>query len=255
MSILSRSICMALLAAGAWSAASADEIRLGAGAAPMENIFKKVQAPFEKATGIKLVLKTEGADQSFKSVTSGALDVASAGLAYKDWVELMKQKKIDIGNPMDYKNRVVGRDKIQVLANNSVSSVKALSKEQLHDIFTGKVSNWKAVGGPDQPIVIVFGSNISGTNKLWQEKIMGDGAWPASKVEVGDIIEVKKKVAATPGAVGIGPLAAEDDGSLHSPSSPEVGRPITALTKGVPSPQVQKLFEFISGEGQKYLSR
>lgn len=255
MSILSRSICMALLAAGVLSSASADEIRIGGGAAPMENIFKKVQAPFEKATGIKLVLKTDGPDQAFKEVATGALDVASAGLAYKDWVELMKQKKIDIGSPMDYKNRVVGRDMIQVLANNSVSSVKALSKEQLHDIFTGKVSNWKAVGGPDQPIVLVFGAKIAGTNKHWQEKIMGGSAWPANKIEVGDTMEVKKKVAATPGAVGVGPLAAEDDGNLHSPTTPEVGRPITALTKGVPSPQVQKLFEFISGEGQKYLTR
>jgi len=39
-----------------------EEIRVGGGAAPIENIFKKIQEPFEKATGIKLVLSANGPD-------------------------------------------------------------------------------------------------------------------------------------------------------------------------------------------------
>ncbi|HAS84398.1 MAG TPA: phosphate ABC transporter substrate-binding protein, partial [Verrucomicrobia bacterium] len=134
--------------------------------------------------------------------------------------------------------------------------IKSLSKEQLKGIFTGKITQWKEVGGPDLRIVVVFPTKMTGTNKLWQEKIMDGEAWiSTNRQEVGDAPELRKKIAGTAGAVGAGPLAAQDEASLHSPETPEVGRPVTALTKGAPSANVQKLFDFIAGEGQKHTVR
>jgi phosphate transport system substrate-binding protein len=238
------------------AAISAEEIKVGGGSAPMENIFKKVEEPFEKATGVQLILTSEGPDQAFINVEKGAIDVAAAGLSFESWLDLMKQKGHEITNPKDYKYRVIGRDKIQVLTHKDVAAVKSLSKEQIKGIFTGKIANWKEVGGPDLAIVVVFPTKMTGTNKLWQEKIMDGGEWTkANRQEVGEAPELKKKVAETAGAVGAAPLAIEDQTSLHSPETPEVGRPITALTKGAPSTNVQKLFDFIAGEGQKYIVR
>ena len=52
----------------AWSAtALAEEIKVGGGAAPIENIFKKIKLPFEKQTGMQLVLTADG-----PAVTMGA---------------------------------------------------------------------------------------------------------------------------------------------------------------------------------------
>ena len=238
------------------SSVSAEEIKVGGGSAPIENVFKKIKEPFEKAAGMQLLLTSEGPDQAFINVEKGTIDVAAAGLSFESWLELMKQKGHEITNPKDYKYRVIGRDKIQVLANKDVADIKNLSKEQLKGIFTGKISNWKEVGGPDLAIVVVFPAKMTGTNKLWQEKIMDGGEWTKTNVqEVADAAELKKKIAKTAGAVGAGPLAAQTPGDLHSPETPEVGRPITALTKGAPSPKVQKLFDFITGEGQKYIVR
>lgn len=238
------------------AALGAEEIKVGGGSAPMENIFKKIEEPFEKVTGIQLTLTSEGPDQAFINVEKGAVDVAAAGLSFESWLDLMKQKGHEITNPKDYKYRVIGRDKIQVLTHKEVTTVKNLSKDQLKGIFTGKITNWKEVGGPDQAIVVVFPTKMTGTNKLWQEKVMDGGEWAVvNRQDVADAPELKKKVAATVGAVGAAPLAIEDQTSLHSPETPEVGRPITALTKGAPSVNVQKLFDFITGEGQKYIVR
>ncbi len=234
--------------------AGAEEIKVGGGSAPIENVFKKVKEPFEKAAGMQLILTSEGPDQAFINVEKGAIDVAAAGLSFESWLDLMKQKGHEISNPKDYKYRVIGRDKIQVLTHQDVAAVKSLSKEQLKGIFTGKISNWKEVGGPDLAIVVVFPAKMTGTNKLWQEKIMDGEEWTKANLqEVGEAADLNKKIAETAGAVGAGPLAAQ--GNLHSPETPEVGRPITALTKGAPSPKVQKLFDFIAGEGQKYIVR
>lgn len=238
------------------AAIAAEEIIIGGGAAPLENVFKKIKEPFEQATGINLKLNSEGPDQAFINVEKGVTEVAAAGLSYESWLDLMKQKGHEITNPKDYKYRVIGRDKIRVLTHKDVATVKSLSKDQLKGIFTGAITNWKEVGGPDLAITVVFPTKMTGTNKLWQEKIMGGGEWAkTNRQDVAEATDLKKKIAETSGAVGAGPLAAQDQGNLHSPETPEVGRPITALTKGAPSANVQKLFDFIAGEGQKYLVR
>ncbi|MBK7542238.1 MAG: substrate-binding domain-containing protein [Candidatus Competibacteraceae bacterium] len=254
--LLVTGLAAALSAGFGPAVAGADELKIGGGAAPIENIFKKVKEPFEKASGVQLTLTSEGPDQAFINVEKGAIDVAAAGLSFEAWLELMKQKGHEIANPKDFKFRVIGRDKIQVLAHKDLAAVKSLSKEQLKGIFTGKTTNWKEVGGPDKPVVVVFPTKMTGTNKLWQEKIMEGGEWPKANLqEVAEASDLKKKIAETSGAVGAGPMAAQDKGSLHSPETPEVGRPVTALTKGAPSANVQKLFDFIAGEGQKYIVR
>lgn len=235
---------------------AAEEIKVGGGAAPIENIFKKIEEPFEKAAGVQVVLTSEGPDQAFINLEKGAIDVAAGGLSFEAWLELMQQKGHPIASPKDYKAQVIGRDRIQVLANKGVAAVKSLSKDQLKGIFTGKTANWKDVGGPDLPVVVVFPAKMTGTNKLWQEKIMDDDEWAKSNLQqVGDAGELKKKIAETPGAVGAGPLAAQDQSSLHSPQTPEVGRPVTALTKGAPSPNVQKLLDYIAGDGKQYIAK
>lgn len=233
----------------------ADEIRIGGGAAPIENIFKKIKGPFEQKTGIVLVLTADGPDKALLDVGAGKLDVAAAGLTMKDWLALMAQRGHEIAEPAQYRNRVIGRDMIQVLAHKGVSQVKSLSKEQLRDMFTGKTSNWNQVGGPDVPVVVIYGTKIPGTNKLWQERILDGAEWVKSKVDVGDASDVKKKIASTLGAISIGPLASEDGTTIHSPESPEVGRPIIAATKGPPTGNVQLLFDFIQKDGQQYIAR
>lgn len=61
---------------------------------PLENVFKKIQEPFEKAAGMQLVLTSEGPDQAFINVENGTIDIAAAGLSFESWLELMKQKKV-----------------------------------------------------------------------------------------------------------------------------------------------------------------
>lgn len=247
---------LALALTGMMSAglASAEEVRIGGGAAPIENLFKKIKTPFEKASGMTMTLSDQGPDNAFKDLDAGKLEAAAAGLELNAWFDLMEKKGYKVEDKKVYKTRVVGRDKIQVLANKGIASAKHLNKDQLKGIFTGKITNWKEVGGPDLPVKVVFGTKIPGTNKLWEEKIMDKEPWPKNAIEAGESVEIKKKISETPGAVGIGPLASEDS-SIFSPETPEVGRPITVITKGAPSAKMMKVFEFITGEGQKYIVR
>lgn len=235
------------------SLAHAQEVKVGAGAAPTENIFGKIKEPMEKAIGLKLVVVSNGPVQALQDLDKGAVDAATGGLTFPDWMNLMEKEGYKIPDKSSYKSRVIGKDVVRVIVHKDIP-VKSLSKEQLKDIFTGKLADWKGAGGPDLPVKVVLGAKIPGTQSVFQKQIMDGGDYTKNVLEATTAEDVKAKVAATPGAVGLGPLSIIDS-SISAPEIPEVGRPITLITKGAPSPDVLKMLDFISGEGQKYISK
>jgi len=231
----------------------AEEIKIGAGAAPTENIFKKIQAPMEKAIGVKLVLISNGPSEALKELDKGAVEAASGGLTFPDWMAMMDKEGYAIPDKTVYKHRIIGKDVIKVLVNKDVT-VKQLSNEQLKGLFTGKTKNWKEIGGPDKPVVVLLGSKIPGTQSVFQKQAM-DGEPFTKEFKEGTTAEdLKSKVIATSGSICLGTLSQIDD-TVNTPEISEFGRPIILITKGEPSPGITKMLEFLKGEGKKYLDK
>ena len=231
----------------------AEEVRVGAGAAPTENILKPVKAPFEKATGITLGIFASGPKAAFTDLDKGSVDAAAAGLSDDDWLALLKKEGVTVSDPKAYQSVIIGKDKVVVLTHKS-NPVKSLSKEQLKAIFTGKATNWKDVGGKDAPILIVWGKLTQGTNSMFVKKML-DGAEPVKEVlEATTAEDIKNSVETNPEAIGIGPLSLAGP-TLNIPETPELARPITLLTKGAPKTGVKKLIDFIAGAGAAYVKK
>lgn len=235
------------------SLAMAQEIKVGAGAAGTEDIFNKIKVPFEKTSGIKLVLISNGPVEALKELDKGLLEVAVGGVTFQYWMEMMEKEGYKVPDKNVYKYRVIGKDTVKIIVNKE-NTVKKLSRDQLKNIFTGKTVNWKDVGGKDIPITVVWGSKIPGTNAVFMKQIMDGAAFTKNVQETTTAAEIKKLIASIPGGVGLGPVSIVD-ATISAPEIPEVGRPITAITKGTPSPNALKLFDFIRGEGQKYLAK
>jgi len=232
---------------------AAEEIKIGAGAAPTENIFKKIQEPMEKSIGVKLVLISNGPSEALKELDKGNVEAASGGLTFPDWMAMMDKEGYAIPDKTAYKHRVIGKDVIKVLVNKDVA-MKQLSNEQLKGIFTGKTKNWKEIGGPDKPVVVLLGSKIPGTQSVFQKQAM-DGETFTKEFKEGTTAEdLKSKVIATSGGVCLGTLS-QIDATVNAPEISEFGRPITLITKGEPSPGITKMLEFLKGEGKKYLEK
>ncbi|AJE04330.1 substrate-binding domain-containing protein [Geobacter pickeringii] len=240
--------CIGAAATLAWGA---DEIKVGAGAAPVENVLKPVSAPFEKATGIRLSVIANGPKNALTDLDRGAVDAAAAGLSFPDWMALMKKEGAGVKDPSVYRSTVIGKDRIVVIVHKD-NPVKELSKEQLKGIFTGKIDNWKGVGGPDSPIIVVWGKLVPGTNSMFTKAMLDGEAVLNDVLETTTAAEIKVNVASNPPAIGIGP-AAIVDGSVRAPKTPEISRDIVLVTKGAPSTTVRRLLDFITGEGQKYV--
>lgn len=102
-------------------------------------------------------------------------------------------------------------DKTVTLGNSDVAAeekldkdqAKDLTKQQLIDIFTGKTTNWKDVGGPDEDIVLVTRPTSSGTRATFQKYAL-DGNEEASNasMETDDSGVLLQNVTDTRGAIG-----------------------------------------------------
>jgi phosphate transport system substrate-binding protein len=93
-------------------------------------------------------------------------------------------------------------DGIAVATHPGVAGVSNLSLTQLRDIYAGRITNWSAVGGPNQPIVVIARNPISGTAGAWQELVMGSDRVTASAriAEMNESVPID--IANTPYSIG-----------------------------------------------------
>ena len=124
-----------------------------------------------------------------KTVTLGNSDVAAEEKLDKDQAKDLVDHQVCVVTMAPIVNKDVG--------------VKDLTKQQLIDIFTGKTTNWKEVGGPDEDIVLVTRPTSSGTRATFQKYAL-DGNEEASNasMETDDSGVLLQNVTDTKGAIG-----------------------------------------------------
>jgi phosphate transport system substrate-binding protein len=80
--------------------------------------------------------------------------------------------------------------------------IKAITLGQLRDIYSGKTANWKDLGGPDMPIVVISRDTSSGTYEVFNEKVMGKEKMFEKVEYVNATPQAHARVKTTPGAIG-----------------------------------------------------
>jgi phosphate transport system substrate-binding protein len=148
----------------------------------------------------------------------------------------------------------IGLNKVAVFVHPS-NPVSNLTKDQMKGLFTGKITNWKDVGGKDSPVIVVWGKNSPGQNALFTKVILDGEKITAENLETTDYKGIKDTVLANPEAIGIDPLGMADASIKAIKPNPEAASPIRIVTKGKPSAGVQKLIDFIKTEGKKYIQQ
>ena len=118
-------------------------VRYGGSSTIAETVLKRgVMEAFTARTGVPLQITDEaGTGRGLEALLEGKLDVAGAGRP----LTAAEKRSGLVG-------ALVALDAITVYVHRS-NPVKDLTREQLRDVLSGRVSNWKAVGGRDVPIV------------------------------------------------------------------------------------------------------
>ena len=155
-----------------------------------------------KNAGTKIQVTGGGTGTGFAALQNQTTDLCDAS---------RKIKSAEIGNcvkafgkrPTEYKVAVDGLS-IYVSADNAV---KELSLEQLENIFTGKIKNWKQVGGADAPITVYSRENSSGTYEFFKENVLKGKDFAASAQTMPGTAAVLQAVAKDKNGIGYGGAA------------------------------------------------
>lgn len=241
-----------IVMAGAVAALAAEEIKVGGGGASIATVFKPIKPHFEKETGMTMVIGQSTPKNGLVDVVNGSIDVATAAVPLESMIKGAEKDGVKI-DPASIEVSVVAKNKTVLFVHPS-NPIQKLSKDQIKGIFTGKITNWKEVGGADVPILVAWGKLSPGQNAMLG-KVMLDGE-PVMKdvIETTDYNGIKETVAATPEAIGIDPYALSVDGTVKPiATEPELVSDIIVITKAKPSLKAQKLLSYVNGVGNKHI--
>ncbi|MBK8797367.1 MAG: phosphate ABC transporter substrate-binding protein [Anaerolineales bacterium] len=121
------------------------------------------------APDVSIAVTGGGSGTGIASLINGTVDIANASRAMKE-SEIEDARKNGI-EPQEY---TVAIDALAVIVNQA-NPVSQLTIDQLADIFTGRVTNWQAVGGNDAPIILVSRETNSGTHVYFLEEVIRQG--------------------------------------------------------------------------------
>ncbi len=226
-------------------------------------IAKSFAVYFMKKYGIPVTVSESGSGNGAKSLINGSCTIATMSRAMKDKEIAAARKQGVVPVP-----RVVALDGLAIVVypGNPVSS---LSRAQISAIYRGATRNWKQVGGPDVPIVVIQRESNSGTQEAFKSLIIGKGVPITGRAETqASNGAVKNRVSATPSAIGFLGLGYLDqsvkaiavDGVVPGLKTVKnhtypVTRPLFFYTAGQPSGYVQKFVELSdTAEGRQIIT-
>jgi phosphate transport system substrate-binding protein len=139
---------------------------------------------------VNVTVQGGGSSVGVSNVAEGVVDIGNASRGLKD-----DEKNLGL---VDHE---IALDVIAVIANKDVP-VDELTADQVFDIFTGAVTNWKDVGGPDAAIIVVVRDEASGTREMFDEKALNKEKPVAGAIESNSNGIVRQTVSSTPNSIG-----------------------------------------------------
>ncbi|MDR0921109.1 MAG: phosphate ABC transporter substrate-binding protein PstS family protein [Lactobacillales bacterium] len=173
------------------SKAAEDTKIVAAGSTALQPLVDAASESFqEENAGYNISVQGGGSGLGLSQVSSKSVTIGNSDLFAEE------KSGVDASKLVDHKVAVVG---VAPVVNND-TGVKDLTKDQLKDIFSGKVTNWKDVGGKDVKIEVVNRAEGSGTRFNF-EKYALDDIKVAQSQEQDSSGTVRQIVSSTPGAI------------------------------------------------------
>jgi phosphate transport system substrate-binding protein len=219
---------------------------------------------------VQVAVTGGGSGTGIAALINGTVDMANASREIKE--EEIAEAQANGIEPVEH---VVAGDAIAVVVHPT-NPVQGLTIAQLSDVFSGKITNWREVGGEDRPIVLLSRESNSGTHVYFLEQVVRQGDEEDTTLFSPDTLlmpsseGISTEVRENPNAIGYDGLgyvtsdqkmlgvASTADGAYVIPSvetvkdgSYPIARGLYIYTAGEPQGAVSEYLEWILGpEGQ-----
>jgi phosphate transport system substrate-binding protein len=223
---------------------------------------KVAEAYMKQNPDVKISISGGGSGNGIKAIIDGSTDIADSSRFIKD-----KEVKLAVEKGRYPVPFAVAYDCIVPVVHPS-NQVMNITMQQLKSIYKGDIKNWKEIGGPDRPVVVISRDTSSGTYEVWHEKVMEkERVFPGALLQAsnGAIVQAVSKNKNAIGYIGLGYLdkSVKDlmvdrvKGSAETTLNGlfPVSRPLYMFTPGWPKDDVLKFINFVvhPEKGQKYV--
>lgn len=218
---------------------------------------------------VRISVTGGGSGTGIAAMINGTVDIANASRSMKpEEIAAARENGIE---PVEF---VIARDAIAVVVHPS-NPVDGLTLQQISDIYTNKITNWRQVGGEDRPIVLLSRESNSGTYVYFLENVIRLGNEESDLLFAPDTLlmpsseGISAEIRQNPNAIGydglgyvtpdqkVVPVAQDADGPHVMPSvqtvndgSYPIARPLYMYTAGEPTGQIAAYLDWILDEGQ-----
>ena len=212
---------------------------------------------------VKISISGGGSGNGIKALIDGSTDIADSS-------RFIKQKEVKLAvekgrYPVPF---AVAYDCIVPVVHPG-NNIMNLTMAQLKDIYMGKIRNWKQIGGPDRPVVVISRDTSSGTYEVWYKKVMKKKrVFPRALLQAsnGAIVQAIAHNKNAIGYIGLGYMTGSVkalrvnniEGSAETTlnGTYPISRPLYMFTQGWPKGDTLNFINFIvhPEKGQKYVS-
>jgi len=137
-----------------------------------------------------------GSGVGISALLEGTTDIAQSSRKIKFEEKQKLQEKGD-----KVVEKIIAYDALAVIVHPS-NPVKKLTREQMEDIFTGKTTNWKEVGGPDLKIIPYSRETSSGTYEFFKEHVLKNKNYVNGIMSMPATGAIVQSISQTKGAIG-----------------------------------------------------
>ncbi|MFQ5443701.1 MAG: phosphate ABC transporter substrate-binding protein [Nitrospinales bacterium] len=219
---------------------------------------------------VSITVNPGGSGVGVNSVGSGRVDI---GMISREITEAERNRF----QKADLRIFVIGRDAVACVVSSEIyqAGIRELSKQQIRDIYLGRVRNWNDVGGPDRPIVVIDKERHRGTRHVFMHYIFGDAKAraPGARLVTGSNNEEQTKIAQSDSAIGmlsyawinadVVGIGIRDGGEVVLPAKENISngrypisRNLSFVIAGEPKGAAKSFIDFIrSDEGRKIVEK
>lgn len=216
-------------------AGQSGSVNIAGGTAHIPVMQKAAKAIMQSNSDIRITIAGGGSGVGAKQVAKGLVDIGNTGRALKP------------GEAEGLISFPFAIDGVAVIINPE-NPVSALTKQQVIDIYSGKIVNWKDVGGEDRTINLFTRDEASGTRSVFVGKLLNKGSIVTSANVVPSNGAMKTAISRDPGAMGYSSVG-YIDAMVKAPSLDGVQPTNEACASGE-YPVVRKLYMNTKGEPQ-----
>lgn len=178
------------------SARSKNQITLKGSDTVLPLAQQEAESYMKKNTDAAITVVGGGTGVGLAALQDGTTDIAMASRSLKtdEKLKLQDAKK-------DIKQTIIAYDALAVIVNPA-NKISRLTREQLEGIFTGKITNWKEIGGVDEKIVAYSRESSSGTYEFFKEHVMEKKNYAPNILMMPATGSIVQSVGQTKGAIG-----------------------------------------------------